>query len=210
MNSIDVLLFPLQFLARLFFLGASIIAPIVFLIFLISALHRERFKKAGINLLCLLLSIGLAYSVYADIEVPARVDLKAIEENYDKLLLLEDGASFNTGYITGHLTVHSNDELMFYREQKANGKKHVINDESVCYISPVHCIKDDRISHLLEPTQSVGSILIETPEKTFYIEYYYDGNSIFSLLWPITNPEIIYRHKIDLGDILEHSIPYGN
>ncbi len=210
MNSIDVLLFPLQFLARLFFLGASIIVPIVFLIFLISALHRERFKKAGINLLCLLLSIGLAYSVYADIEVPARVDLKAIEENYDELLLLEDGASFNTGYITGNLIVHSNDELMFYREQKANGKKHVINNEAVCYISPVHCIKDDRISHLLEPTQSVGSILIETPEKTFYIEYYYDGNSIFSLLWPITNPEIIYRHKIDLGDILEHSIPYSN
>ena len=118
MNSIDVLLFPLQFLARLFFLGASIIAPIVFLIFLISALHREKFKKAGINLLCLLLSIGLAYSVYADIEVPARVDLKAIEENYNELLLLEDGATFKTGYITGNLIVHSNDELMFYREQK--------------------------------------------------------------------------------------------
>lgn len=158
----------------------------------------------------LLISIGLLYCVYADVYVPARVDIKSIEENYDELLLLEDGASFKTGYITGHLTVHSNDELMFYREQKANGKKHVINNEAVCYISPVHCIKDDRISHLLEPTQSVGSILIETSEKTFYIEYYYDGDSIFSLLWPITNPEIIYRHKIDLGDILEHSIPYGN
>lgn len=209
MNIIEALA-PLLFWARLFFLGASIIAPIALLVALFKALGQKKLKKAGLNFLGLLISVGLLYCVYADVCVPARVDLKAIEENYDELLLLEDGASFKTGYITGHLTVHSNDELMFYREQKANGKKHVINNEAVCYISPVHCIKDDRISHLLEPTQSVGSILIETPEKTFYIEYYYDGDSIFSLLWPITNPEIIYRHRIDLGDILEHSIPYSN
>lgn len=209
MKFTDILL-PLLALARPFFLVASIIAPIALLVALFKALGQKKLKKAGLSFLCLLMSIGLLYCVYADVSVPARVNLKSIEDHYDELLLLEDGASFKTGYITGNLIVHSNDELMFYREQKANGKKHVINNEAVCYISPVHCIKDDRISHLLEPTQSVGSILIETPEKTFYIEYYYDGNSIFSLLWPITNPEIIYRHKIDLGDILEHSIPYSN
>lgn len=205
MNSIDVLLFPLQFLARLFFLGASIIAPIVFLIFLISALHRERFKKAGINLLCLLLSIGLAYSVYADIEVPARVDIKSIEENYDKLLALDEYQRFDTGYIYGDLFVYDSDDkdAMFFREQKAIADKYVLNNGAVCYITPVRCVKDERISHLLAPMYSFGDIIIETPERTFHIDYYYESNTFFNLLWPITNPEVVYRHKIDIADIIE-------
>ncbi len=209
MKITDILL-PLLALTRPFFLVASIIAPIALLVSLFKALGQKKLKKAGLYFSGLLMSIGLLYCVYADVSVPARVNLKSIEDHYDELLLLEDGATFKTGYITGNLIVHSNDELLFYREQKSNGEKHVINDEAVCYISPVYCLKDDRISHLFEPTQSLGDILIETPEKTFYIEYYYDGDSIFSLLWPITNPEIIYRHRIDLGDILEHSIPYSN
>ena len=124
MKFTDILL-PLLALARPFFLVASIIAPIALLVSLFKALGQKKLKKAGLYFSGLLMSIGLLYCVYADVSVPARVNLKSIEDHYDELLLLEDGASFKTEYITGNLIVHSNDELMFYREQKANGKKHV-------------------------------------------------------------------------------------
>ena len=47
-------------------------------------------------------------------------------------------------------------------------------------------------------------------KKVLEINYRYNGTNITSVIWPITNPEIIYRPKIDITDILENNISLYN
>lgn len=193
------ILVPFRFIVML----VSIITPIILLITLIYSIFKQRHKRVYLCMLGLLLSCGLVYLVFADVEVPARVNIESIETNKEVLLSLEYGNyEFDTGSVKGQLSVYEANEFESYEPTLDISKTYDIDQSTICAVSSVFCDKDDRLSHAFEPTISSGTILIESNKKIIEISYYYDYQNIAILLWPITNPEIVYRPQIDVGEIL--------
>ena len=191
------ILVPFRFIVVVF----SIILPVILVVKMKSSIILRKYKRVCSYVLCFLLSLGFIYLVFGNIDVPARVDVESINTNKDVLLSIDYGNyEFDTGYIAGNMYVRETNGYNIY-EQKM--KTYDIDDNTICTVSSVSCAKDARLSHAFEPTISRGIILIENNEKVLEINYRYNGTNISSVIWPITNPEITYRPKIDIADILE-------
>ena len=151
-----------------------------------------------------MISAFFSYLIFFNIDVPARIDIESIKTNKEAIFSLKSGEyNFDTGYIVGEILVYGEDEFEHYEQTTETSKIYEIDDVTICAVSPVSCNKDARLSHLFEPTISTGTIIIECDEKLIEVLYYYNYTNVVDVVWFITNPEIIYRPRIDFADILE-------
>lgn len=211
MSTLEIVLMWILIPFRFIVMGVSIITPIILLVTLIYSIFKQRHKRVYLCMLCLLVSFGLIYLVFADIEVPARVNIESIETNKEVILSLEYGDyEFDTGCVKGQLSVYEAKEFESYEPILEINKTYDIDESTICAVSSVFCDKDKRLSHAFEPTISSGTILIENNKKIIEISYYYDYQNIAILLWPITNPEIVYRPQIDVGEIVQSVVSDGS
>lgn len=205
-NIFMIILFYLRFLV----VFTSSLLPILLLIVMIRVIIIKSFKRVYIGALGLFLSCGLLYLVFAEIEIPARVDMESIKTSKEELLSLSYGDyEFDAEYIQGYVCVYEAEEFESYNLTSEAQKTYDIDSNTICKISSVFCEKDERLSQGFSPTTSSGSILIKCDTKVVEIFYFYDYRSISLVFAPITNPEIIYRQKIDVHDIL-NSLEYGH
>ncbi|MBO5066279.1 MAG: hypothetical protein J6D06_09225 [Clostridia bacterium] len=185
----------------------AIVMPMVLLVLMAKSINKRKKKSVFICVISLVLSIVFAYIVFTDIKLPARVDIESIKTYHETLLSTESGYyEFDTGYIDGSMRVSDlNDDytpVLDYATDYKKYKSHEIDEYTKCYISPVICYKDDRLSHLWEPLGSYGTIVIESKDKLIEIKYNYINSGVADILWPISNPQTFYRPEIDFGDLV--------
>lgn len=204
MSTSEIILTWVLIFFRFVFIIVSVVSPVILLSALIHSIFKQRHKRVYLCMFGILLSFAFIYLVFCDFTVPARVDITSIKNNKDTILSINSGEyEFDTGYIVGEMIVYDEKEFELYEPTTETSKVYDIDDTTICAISPVFCDKDDRVSHAFEPTISSGTILIENNKKLIEISYYYDYMNVVSLVWPITNPELLYRPEIDIVDILE-------
>lgn len=193
---------------RFVVVALAVVMPVVLLVIAVKSVNKRKKKSAFVCVVSLVVSFVFAYIVFADIKVPARVDIESIKTYHETLLSTESGYyEFDTGYIDGSMRVSDlNDDytpVLDYATDYKKYKSHEIDEYTKCYISPVICDKDDRLSHLWEPLGSYGTIVIESKDKLIEIKYNYINSGVADILWPISNPQIFYRPQIDVGDIVK-------
>ena len=205
----EIVFMWIMILLRVLTMITAVFLPFITLVCLIiSIVERQRSKYVLLRLFGLIMSVVLVFLVFFGVEVPARIDKKSIKEHKSEISSLEPGNyEFDTGYIEGGLAVYNKEdykereESEIYKELETY-KKYRIDDETTCIISPVFCGKDERFSHIFEPTIAGGILVIRDSKKIVEVSYYYNDYNLFTCLWFITNPEVFYRPKIDFGDIL--------
>lgn len=204
MSEAEIVLMRVFVLLRVVVMVLAVTAPIILLVKMKSSIVVRSKKEIVSYVFGFLFSLIFLYSVFANIEVPARVDVGSIKEHKADLLSMEYGHyEFDTGYIEGRIYVNELNGFEIYKQFETKNKIQEIDDGVICSVSSVLCEKDGRLSHIFEPTISSGTILIGSNNKAIEIYYFYNYENIASLIWPITNPEIFYRPKIDVGDILQ-------
>ncbi len=185
---------------RFFIVQIAIIAPVFYIVAMIVFFVKHKAKKSMLCLLCHFLSLVFAFVVFSSVKVSANINIESIENNMDTLLSTSDGFyEFETGYIQGMVSIGNES----YTELDDDFEKHIINDDTVVYVSSLHCNKDYRLSHLFQPESSNGIVLIKSEDKIIEVDYWYNDKNIASIIWPVTNPEIIYRREVDFADIIE-------
>ena len=208
MSEFEVVLMGFLILLRVIVIVSAVSAPIILLVKMKSSIVVRSKKKTVLYVFGFLFSLMFLYSAFANIEVPARVDVESIKGQKDVLLSMEYGRyEFDTEYIEGRIYVNELNGFELCKRTETNNKIYEIDDDVICSVSSVLCEKDGRLSHIFEPTISSGTILIGSNNKAIEIYYFYNYENIASFIWPITNPEIFYRPKIDVGDILQTYIP---
>lgn len=193
---------------RFVVVALAVVMPVVLLVIAVKSVNKRKKKNVCVCVIGLTLSLVFAYLVFADIKVPARVNVESIKTHQETLLSTEsgyyefDGKIINGSMRVSDLSGNSVPELDYAVDYKKH-KAYEIDESTMCYVTSVVCDKDDRISHLCEPLSSYGTIVIESEEKLIEIRYYYINSGVVDILWPISNPQTFYRPQIDVGDIVK-------
>ena len=94
-------------LLRVVVMVSAVTAPIILLVKMKSSIVVRSKKEIVLYVFGFLFSLMFLYSVFANIEVPARVDVGSIKGHKDVLLSMEYGRyEFDTGYIEGRICVN--------------------------------------------------------------------------------------------------------
>lgn len=211
MSEFEVVLTRFLIPLRVVVMVSSVAAPIILLVKMKSSIVVRSKKETVLYVFGFLFSLMFLYSVFANIEVPARVDVESIKGYKDVLLSMDYGHyKFDTGYIEGRIYVNESNGFEHCKQTEEKNKIYGIDDGFICSVSSVLCEKDGRLSHMFEPTISSGTILIGSNKKSVEIYYFYNYENIASLIWPITNPELLYRPEIDVVDILNSYTKTGD